>query len=150
MPPLNVHLDTEVFDAAKLNFTSKKFETLQKHCQEGRVRLLMTTVTKREILRHIREQVQSAVTAQKQIAAEWSFLRNLPTHKFHVLVEKPDKKDLVDSMEAAFEAYLATAKVKIIDLDAADADEIFDSYFNLKPPFSEGKKKSEYGGFRLK
>jgi hypothetical protein len=144
MALLNVHLDTEVFDAAKLNLTSEKFKSLQAHCENGRIRLLMTTVTKREILRHVREQARSAVNSLKQISADWSFLHNLPAHKFHVLVEKPDKKELGDSMAAAFEAYLAAAKVEIIDLGSADADQIFDSYFNLKPPFAEGKKKSEF------
>ena len=144
MSRLNVHLDTEVFDAAKLNLTANRFTKLQQHCKAGRARLLITTVTRREILQHIREQVRSAVTALKAVSIEWSFLRNIPTHNFHALVEKPDKKDLEDSMAAAFDAYLKGAQADIIDLANADAEKIFDSYFNSKPPFSEGTKKSEF------
>ena len=144
MSRLNVHLDTEVFDAAKLNLTANRFTKLQQHCKEGRARLLITTVTRREILQHIREQVRSAVTALKEVSVEWSFLRSLPTRDFHALLEKPDKKDLEVSMTAAFDAYLRGAQADIIDLANANAEKIFDSYFNLKPPFSEGRKKSEF------
>jgi hypothetical protein len=144
MSRLNVHLDTEVFDAAKLNLTGNRFTKLQEHCEAGRARLLITTVTRREIGQHVRELVRSTVTALKKASVEWSFLRNIPTHNLHALVEKPDKKDLEDSMMAAFDAYLRRAQADTIDLANADAENIFDSYFNLKPPFSEGNKKSEF------
>jgi hypothetical protein len=50
MSRLNVHLDTEVFGAAKLNLTANRLTKLQQHCKEGRARLLITTVTRREVL----------------------------------------------------------------------------------------------------
>jgi hypothetical protein len=140
MPPLIVHLDTEVFDAAELNLTGTKFKTLLEYCQDGRARLVMTSITKREITRHIEEQVTIAVTALKQASAEWWFIENLPQHKLYVVTEKPNKKELREAMATAFEGFLTQAKAEIISLSDANAEEIFDSYFDLAPPFSEGKK----------
>src|ERR1035441_10614455 len=144
MPPLIVHLDTEVFDAAELNLTGTKFKALLEYCKQGRTRLVMTSVTKREVKRHIREQVSTAAMALKQASAEWWFIKNLPGNKFHVVTEKPNKKELEASMAAAFEEFLTDAKAEIISLSNADAEEIFDRYFGATPPFSEGKKKSEF------
>lgn len=144
MPSLIVHLDTEVLDAAELNLTGTKFKTLLEYCQQGRARLIMTSVTKREIICHIKEQVTTAATALKQTSAQWWFIKNLPEHKLHVLTEKPNKKELSEAITAAFENFLTQANAEIISLAAADAEEIFDSYFGLTPPFSEGKKKSEF------
>ena len=144
MPALIVHLDTEVFDAAALNLTGTKFKTLLEYCQQGRARLVMTSVTKREIVRHIEEQVTAAATALKQASEEWWFIKNLPEHKLCVVTEKLNKKELKEAMSAAFEIFLTQAKAEIISLSAADAEEIFESYFGLIPPFSEGKKKSEF------
>lgn len=144
MPPLIVHLDTEVFDAAELNLTGTKFKTLLEYCKQGRTRLVMTSVTKREVISHIREQVSAAATALKKASVEWWFIKNLPGHKLHVVAEKPNKKELEASMNAAFEKFLTDAKAEIISLSTADAEEIFDRYFGVTPPFSEGKKKSEF------
>ena len=143
MAPLIVHLDTEVFDAAELNLTGTKFKALLEYCKQGRTRLVMTSVTKREVKRHIREQVSTAGMALKQASAEWWFIKNLPGNKFHVVTEKPNKKELDASTAAAFEEFLTDAKAEIISLSNADAEEIFDRYFGATPPFSEGKKKSE-------
>src|SRR5580704_5743533 len=144
MPPLIIHLDTEIFDAAELNLTGTKFKTLLEYCQQGRTRLVMTSVTKREIIRHIKEQVSAAATALKQASVQWWFIKNLPGHGLHVVTEKPDKKELEASMTVAFEKFLTDAKAEIISLSTADAEEIFDRYFGVTPPFSEGKKKSEF------
>jgi hypothetical protein len=133
MPPLNVHLDTEVFDAAELNLTGTKFKTLLGYCKQGRTRLVMTSVTEREVKRHIREQVSTAAAALKHASGEWWFIKNLPGHRFHVVTEKPNKKELETSMAAAFEEFLTDAKAEIISLSNADAEEIFDRYFGATP-----------------
>ena len=60
----NVFLDTEVFDAHQLDFDSPNIRRVAARAAQGRVRILIPSVTEREIRAH---QVEQATEAFKEI-----------------------------------------------------------------------------------
>ena len=56
----NVFIDTEVFDAQGLDFASANFIRLTRLAMAGKIKLFLTTITQKEIDRHIGEHATKA------------------------------------------------------------------------------------------
>lgn len=57
---------------------------------------------------------------------------------------KLDSSALVNELVGQFEAFLKAAKATILKAGELKAGPILDKYFRQKPPFGQGKKKSEF------
>jgi hypothetical protein len=138
----NVFIDTEVFDAANLNFESATFKELVRLVQGGFVKVFMTSITKAEVKAHIREQIRNAGFGLKRFRKDKRILRNVSACES--LFKDFDEEAAVKEIEQKFETFIVDADVTVLDLRHNDADAIFESYFRMKPPFGDGKKKYEF------
>src|SRR5216684_1155888 len=138
----NVFIDTEAFDAANLNFESTAFKELVRLAQADFVKVLLTAVTETEVQAHITEKIHEAAQGIKRFRKEQRMLRNVAA--CDSFFEDFDEKAAVEEVQKKFKKFLGDANVKVLSLENADAGAIFKDYFDMKPPFGEGKKKHEF------
>jgi hypothetical protein len=57
---INVFLDTQFFDSNQMDFANKTFEVLRLNVAAGHIHVFSTSVTQREVERHVRERAAKA------------------------------------------------------------------------------------------
>jgi len=159
--PRLVALDTEVFDSHNFNYKSQVFQTLIKLVKEEKIKLLLTSITLREIRSHITEGAQLASKAIKQAVNDLHNKRFKPQrevkrikitansdslYKFEKAVQDlaPNFEQINQELLNQLETFLLEIEYDMIEVDQVSVVEIFEKYFSGSPPFGMGKKKSEF------
>ena len=57
--------------------------------------------------------------------------------------EIPDD-DIYKKSEDVFEEFMTACSTEVVEADQIDAEDLLSLYFDKRPPFGEGKKKSEF------
>ena len=132
--PLHVFIDTSTYE--ELGFHSVQtgvFDKLREHVAAGRAVLHVTTVTRREVDERIRQNAEQAERALKEA-------RNKARR-----VGVPVQGESVSPSEALglFREFLDQCKPLEHSVSGIDAEEVFDLFFNKRPPFST-KKRTEF------
>ena len=142
--PRNIFLDTAVFVEANFNYSSKGFRDIASFGARGLIQVFLTDVTVREIRAKLEEAVKDEFPAVKPK----SILKNstLPEIKkrLNLIEQEAVEKELLEELWDQFEQFLKDANVKILKFEAEAMLEVFDDYFNRKPPFGLGKNKAEF------
>lgn len=142
--PLLVFIDTSIFDAMKHRLDDSRLRALAESAHEGRVLLIMPDITHREILRHVSTIVAEARQIIQKLRREASCLQDALGPGLASAFNEIDWQAVRTSMENTWKDYLESCRAEMIPIGATDAVSVFDDYFNMKPPFGEGKKKSEF------
>jgi hypothetical protein len=160
-PPRLVTLDTQVFDSYNFHFNSPAFQTLVTLTQQGKIRLLLTSITLHEIRAHI---IEGAKLASEAVKKGVNYLDNTrskpPEGKERIKISqnsdllydfKKKVQELVPNFEQInqelldkLDTFLKETDFQKIEVDQVSVVEIFENYFSGNPPFGEGKKKSEF------
>jgi hypothetical protein len=160
-PPRLVTLDTQVFDSYNFHYNSPAFQTLVTLTQQGKIRLLLTSVTLHEIRAHI---IEGAKLASEAVKTGINYLDNTrfkpPKGKERIKISMNSDllyefKKKVKELAPAFEQinqelldkldnFLKETNFQKIEVDQVSVVDIFEKYFSGTPPFGEGKKKSEF------
>jgi hypothetical protein len=160
-PPRLVTLDTQVFDSYNFNYNSQPFQTLVTLAQQGKIRLLLTSVTLHEIRAHIIEGAELASKAVEQAVNDLNKKRFKPQgdikrikisansnllYDFKKKVQElaPNFEQINQELLDQLDAFLQKTDFKKIEVDQVSVVEIFENYFSGTPPFGEGKKKYEF------
>jgi len=140
----NVFLDTEVFDAHQLDFDSPNIRRVAARAIQGRVHILLPSVTEREIRAH---QVEKANEAFKEIKKLCRSLRTV-----HKALAGPvldglnavTEEGILAKLGEQFDAFIAETHAERLVVDAVSPEAVFAKYFAGTAPFGEGKKKHEF------
>jgi len=160
-PPRLVALDTQVFDSYNFNYKSQVFQTLIKLVEEEKIKLLLTSITLREIRAHITEGAELASKAIEQAVNDLRKKRFKPQGdvkrikiaansdslcKFKKAVQDlaPNFEQINQELLDQLEAFLLKIEYEMIEVDRVSVVEIFEKYFSGSPPFGAGKKKFEF------
>jgi len=160
-PPRLVALDTQVFDSYNFNYKSQVFQTLIKLVEEEKIKLLLTSITLREIRAHITEGAELASKAIEQAVNDLRKKRFKPQGdvkrikiaansdslcKFKKAVQDlaPNFEQINQELLDQLEAFLLKIEYEMIEVDRVSVVEIFEKYFSGSPPFGVGKKKFEF------
>ena len=142
--PRNIFLDAAVFVEANFNYSSKRFRDIASFGACGQIQVLLTDVTVREIRANLKEGVKRALPG----VATKAILKNstLPeiTKRRDPVAQEAVEKELLEELLDQFEQFLKDANVKILKFEAEGILEVFDDYFDLKPPFGIGKNRAEF------
>ena len=142
--PRSIFLDAEVFVGANFNYSSKGFRDIASFGARGLIQILLTDITVREI----RAQLTKAVKCALPGVETNSILKNssLPeiTKRRDPIAQEAVEKELLEELMDQFEQFLEDAHVKILKFEAEGILEVFDDYFDLKPPFGIGKNRAEF------
>jgi len=160
-PPRLVALDTQVFDSYNFNYKSQVFQTLIKLVEEEKIKLLLTSITLREIRAHITEGAELVSKAIEQAVNDLRKKRFKPQGdvkrikiaansdslcKFKKAVQDlaPNFEQINQELLDQLEAFLLKIEYEMIEVDRVSVVEIFEKYFSGSPPFGVGKKKFEF------
>jgi len=131
----NVFLDTEVFRAHQLDFQSPNIRRLVRLAVEGPVRLLLTMVTKGEVLDDLKERARDAIKQLKEVRRLSSTMRKIMPEDAVQAVEDVKRDEAVAALQKEFDDFITETGATVLDLDGVSADGIFKKYFEGTPPF---------------
>lgn len=143
--PISVFLDTNIFVAAKYDFSEKGiFKTLARFVADGKINLYISSVVKGEVLNHIKDEI-SKINNRFKEARNSSFktmsLNYLEQWGFSCLFSKPDKNQMLTEIIGDFETFLQNTNTTILDCSDIDCNQIIKNYFDGNPPFANSDNK---------
>jgi hypothetical protein len=137
-----VFLDTEVFKAHQLDFESPNIRRLVKLVVEGPVRLLLTTVTKGEVMDDLKGEAQKALKKLKDVRRDSRVMRKIMPEDAVEAIERVKRNEAIAVLKKQFEDFIAATKAIVLDVDQVSPKGVFKKYFAGTPPFGgEGDKK---------
>jgi hypothetical protein len=136
-------MDTTVFDQNSHNYASTAFKKLAELVKENKVKIYLTTITTREVESHIKEEVESAQSSILNTFTKHRFLKHSEHPSVSVVFEGMDVEEVTYGLWEQFRNWMSEMAVELITIEDLPVEEIFDNYFDRKPPFSE-KKKTEF------
>lgn len=136
-------IDSSVYHSNNYQFLTKDLESLTRLLNSDQVSLLFTSVTVAEVKRHLRAQSKEAASAAQSFQNKGKILRNLPLFSKSIMFDRVLSKDIEDELLQGFEAFISSKNVEVVSVDLASAENVFERYFSVLPPFSE-KKPDEF------
>ncbi len=140
----NVFLDTEVFEAHNLDLSSPNLRRLVRLTRAGKVNLLLTSVTRREVLAHLDEKAKEAFRHIKEFRRAARTMRKILPGAAVDALEAADKDAACKTLRTEFDSFIVETKATVVPVDKVCPEEIFEKYFAGAAPFGEGNKKSEF------
>ena len=143
--PLNVTIDTNIFEANQFNFgTDSTMSLLVKNVQNGKIKLVLSNIVISEVEKHICQRVDNICGKARKLRKE--YLDILPEQYLTdigmgLYVQIPEKGPIHQSAKEVFEKFLDDCKVERLDTSNIKLEEILDNYFAVLPPFENSEKK---------
>lgn len=132
-----VFVDTEAFIRANYDWGGKVLSKLAQFAKQGRLCLLTTAITKREVCQHLQERLTEAAAAARKHEVVLGQLGHSS------ICATLGDAAAIAKLEEAFETFLRTTQAIDVPIDVS-VDEIFADYFAHRPPFGIKKKKAEF------
>lgn len=137
-------VDTNIYEGKNFQFLTHSLGALKNLIDEGEIHLLITEVTKGEIVSHINKKISSALAELKAIKKSSMILRNLPDIPAHGVFAEPNKEEMVATIVGNLEVFLRSDHVEVVSIDSVKPSYVFERYFSVKAPFAEGDKEKEF------
>ena len=143
--PLNVTIDTNVFDENKYDLAEKStLSLLITYVQKQKIKVIISNIVINEISKHVQDkarEIGSKVnTLRKDIKGKYSESIIKSVGMEHILI-KADREEMARKAKADLEAFLEKLHIEILDSKNVDVEKIFTDYFTFCPPFENNDKK---------
>ena len=141
-----VFIDTSVFKANNYFSSTSKINKLAELASKGRISIVLTSITKAEIIKHLTKDIENARKSVKKKDNE--VLRNIKgTDEYFSALDKVDAEKTAIEMVNTF---VKRSGAYVIGLEyCKDIEGIFKKYFKQEFPFSEKKQKEFPDAFAL-
>jgi len=139
-----VFLDTNIYEGKNFQFLSHSLGGLKELIDNGEVRLLITDVTKGEVVAHVKKKALAAISELKAIKKNAMILRNVPAIPAHGVFSKISAEEISKLIIDDFEKFLSSDNVEYVSIDEVKPSYVFERYFSLLPPFAIGDKEKEF------
>ena len=139
-----IFVDTNIYEGKNFQFLTHSLGALKSLIEDGEIHLLITDVTKGEVISHINKKVAAALTELKAIKKSSMILRNLPDMPAHGIFSDVNKDEMTATIVGAFETFLRSDHVEFVSIDGVKPSYVFERYFSVKAPFAEGDKEKEF------
>ena len=137
-------IDTEVFVRKKMNLSNYFFANIPALVQEKNISVLSTFITIREIKNHFIELAENFSNEAKKISKNKQAFNNSDISVSLDILSNISRLEIETSLLAGFNEFTKQCKMEVISIPDGIINHVFSNYFDLKPPFSMGKKKSEF------
>jgi hypothetical protein len=137
----SISIDTQVFVATGYGFTSKSFQSLKNHFASGRLKLVMTDITVREVHNRIKQSVDEELLLHREFVNKAKALFNSSIPAVKTSVTKFDPNAVAKDLSHNFNSFLKKAKAKIIATKGLTVGDVFDNYFEGIAPFDDNEIK---------
>ena len=141
-----VFIDTSVFKANNYFSATSKINKLAELASKGRISIVLTSITKAEIIKHLTKDIENARKSVRKKDNE--VLRNIKgTDDYFFALDNIDAEKTAIEMVNTF---VKRSGAYVIGLEyCKDIEGIFKKYFKQKFPFSEKKQKEFPDAFAL-
>ena len=141
-----VSIDTSVFTANNYFSATSKINKLAELASKGRISIVLTSITKAEIIKHLIKDIENARRSVRKNDNE--VLRNVKgTDKYFSVLDSLDVEKMAIEMVNSF---VNRSEAYVIGLEyCKDIEGIFKKYFKQEFPFSEKKQKEFPDAFAL-
>ena len=143
--PLNVTIDTNIFDAAKFDLSDNStLSLLEKYVRSGKIRVVLSDIVVRESKRHIADRIKEVCKIVRKArgdafkAYNGLFISNIGLNT--LLDSTRDKEILIEKEEKNFDIFLNAINAEILGADLIDVGSILNDYFETNPPFEKSEK----------
>lgn len=143
--PLAVTIDTNIFDAAKYDFSEKStLSLLVDFVKRGKVKVVLSHIVIEEAKRHLAAQTKKILSISRNLRAD--ILNETSEHLVKYLgldrlLVIDNKDELMKKSIELFDDYIKSINAEILESDLINLDSIINDYFQIKPPFQSGEKK---------
>ena len=143
--PLYVTLDTNIFDANKLDFSKESTLGLLVNCVEaGKLKVVLSNIVIKEVERHVIKSSDGVCASFRELRKQ--ALNRVSEGLFEQVWVKPDtlfldKEKYRKKCLEVWKKFLNNLNPEILDLTLIDLDSIIDDYFDYRPPFENNDKK---------
>ncbi|CDT79442.1 conserved hypothetical protein [Vibrio coralliirubri] len=139
-----VFIDTQSFVKSGLHFDGAAFKSFRKYCEANELFHISTTVVEREVESKIQASVKEAISSIQTFRRKARLLESLDDEKIKGLFVEIVEEDIYKKSSDVFEEFMDGCSTEIVVADKVDAENLLSMYFEKKPPFGDGKKKSEF------
>jgi len=139
-----VFIDTNAFEKKNYQFGQHALGRLQELIEDGKIHLLITDVTRKEIDSHLKRKSEEAASMIKKMQKDAMFLRNTPDLDCHGIFTKVKGDDIYAIISEKFDDFIDNGYVETIDVNTVKPQVVFDAYFKNLPPFGKESKKHEF------
>ncbi len=141
-----VFIDTSVFKANNYFSATSKINKLAELASKGRISIVLTSITKAEIIKHLTRDIENARKSVRK--KDNDVLRNIKgTDDYFSALDNIDAEKTAIEMVNAF---VKRSEAYVIGLEyCKDIEGIFKKYFKQEFPFSEKKQKEFPDAFSL-
>lgn len=143
--PLNVTIDSNVFDAAKYDLArDSSLSLLVSYVEKHKIKVILSNIIINEILKHIQDKARNIATLVNKLSKDArkdyseSLIKNIGME--HILA-KVDREEMARKAKNSLEFFLDKLDIEILDSSTVDAEKIFKDYFGFRPPFEDNDKK---------
>jgi PIN domain len=133
----NVFLDTSTIIGHNFDYQAPAMKRLEELALAGQAHLVTTTITVAEIESNIRERLVDAKAGFDRFRDKHPIIGNVREFELNPI-------DSSDLLIRQLREFLERTKTEILKPHASSIDDVFQQYFDKKPPFGEAKKKSEF------
>jgi hypothetical protein len=140
----NVFIDTQYFVKSGLYFDNPALKSFRELCEFGELFHVTTSVVMREVENHINLSVSEALNAMQTFKRKARILSSLNDRHIKSLFSEMLEEDVYMKANDVFLKFIEGFQTKCIDASHVDTEAILSLYFDRKPPFGDGKKKSEF------
>ena len=137
---INVYLDSNIYIQEKYGLNNSYFLLLNQLIQTHEIRLLYSNVTKGEVFYHLRESVESAVTAYNKAQSEFY---KAYAHYGRFDYSKLKTETEISILENEFNKFWGQENSLELLFNNIDINNILLAHFNVEYPF-EKKKRNEF------
>ncbi|BBC23410.1 PIN domain-containing protein [Pseudanabaena sp. ABRG5-3] len=140
----NVFIDTQYFVQTGLYFDNPALKSFRELCEAGELFHITTSVVMREVENHINLSVKEALNAMQTFKRKARILSSLNDGYIKSLFAEILEEDVYMKANDVFLKFIEGCQTKCINATCVDTETILNLYFDRKPPFGDGKKKSEF------
>lgn len=144
LKPINVFVDTQIFIQYKFCFNQKNLKRLLELGSSGSIQIILTETVIGEVRLKIINQIKEAEESLKNFHKLFRAVEDILPECYQGLRSLPKEGELIALAIKAWENYIFASKAIVLPASAANGADLLALYFGSKPPFSSGKKKSEF------
>ncbi len=146
METRNIFIDASIFIGKNYNYRNTDFEQLSRLAQSNQANVFVTDITIREVKAHIKTGISTAISALKKFQKDTKVrvLKNFDDSPVKELFQEIDETKSTETLKCQLSTFLNEINATVLPTSEVSIDAVFDKYFGKRPPFGEGKKKSEF------
>lgn len=143
--PLNVTIDSNIFDASNYDLGEKStLSHLISYVEKGKIKVFMSNIVVNEISKHIKNrayEIRAIINnSRKELREKYpeSLIKSVDMGH---LLKKTDRDEMALKAQSSLNEFLKKLDVTYLDNSGVDVEKIFCDYFSFNPPFEDNNEK---------